>query len=110
MSEEKLLEVSIEEAKKMVDLRDQALRLTDNREFRNVILNGYLKEEAIRLSEISAMSQLKDSRDEIFLEIQGISLFHQYMRQVISRGDVAEQEIREQYETLDELRAGEEVA
>lgn len=107
MSEVNELEISIAEAKKMVDRKDQALKLASNREFRKLILEGYFKEEAARLVEVSALPHFEDKRDEIFGEIKGISYFQQYLRNIVRAGEVAERDIRDQSEELDMLRSEE---
>jgi len=97
------VELSITEARKMVHKRDQLFKLMKNRDFKVIVEDGYLIDEAARLVSISADSNLKDVRDDIFTAIQGISTFRQYMHTIITMGNMAENEIRDNEELLDDL-------
>lgn len=101
------VEVSIEHAKKAVDMRDALVRLSKNRDFKKVILEGYLEKEAARLALISAHSHPThvENRDEIILQIQGISCFNQFLQTIEMIGNVMANEIAQNEELLDELRA-----
>lgn len=107
MSQTEEIELSIAEAKKMIARKDAANRLADNADFKELILEGYLKEEAIRLGHISADANMKPHREDIFLALQGISLFRQYMQNMIRMGDIAAAELFDHEQALDEVRAEE---
>jgi hypothetical protein len=102
------VEMSIAEAKKLVDRRDAVKRLSKNRDFRKIIDDGYFKDEAARLTSITADPNLKEQREDIFVALQGISTFKQYLQTIITMGNMAEAEIMDNEEILDELR-GEEI-
>lgn len=104
MSDIETIELSIEEAKKIVAKRDMALKLAGNREFKKLVLEGYLKDEAARLVGISADASVKEHWGDIHSAINGISHFQQYMRTIKQMGDIAERELAEQVDTLEELR------
>ena len=106
MSNEKELEVSIEEAKAVIEKKRLLEKLMSNREFKKVILDGYFKEEAIRLVGVSAdpNPQLVQSRDQIQLEIQGISLLRNYLRTIMQFGEIAEREVAAFEEELENTR------
>lgn len=104
MSDIEQIELSIETAKKLVARRDQIMKLTSNREFRKVILEGYMEEEAVRLVSIAGDARMEKQRDDIMLGIQAISKFRIYMQDAIIMGDVAERELAQNQEMLDELR------
>lgn len=105
MSDIQEVELSIEHAKKLVERKAQVEKLTSNREFRKIILEGYFVDEAARLAGISGDPMHKAHRDEIILSIQGISSLRQYMHTIVRMGQVAENELFEHVEMLDELRA-----
>ena len=84
---------------------DWALEM--NNTFKELILNGYLKEETIRLGHISADPNMKPHKEDIFLALQGISLFRQYMQNMIRMGDIAAAELFDHEQALDEVRAEE---
>lgn len=107
MSEIEQVELSIQQAKDLVNARDMADKLSRNREFKKLILEGYFEKEAARLVSLSGDSNMLQQRDEIFDAIKAISHFRQFMQNTMRMGDVAAQELAEQNETLDELRAAE---
>ena len=50
---------------------------------------------------------MKPHREEIFLALQGISLFRQYMQNIVRMGDIAAAELFDHEQALDEVRAEE---
>jgi len=98
------LELTIEEARKLVEKKDMALKLAENREFKALILEGYFKEEAARLAGISADPAFKGSEDEIQTAIKGISCLRQYLQKQLRLGYQAENDIRDAEEALEEER------
>lgn len=104
MSDIEQIELSLEVARKLVSRRDMILKLSSNREFRKVILEGYMEDEAVRLASISGDSRQEKQRDDIMLGLQAISKFRIYMQDAIRMGDVAESEILEQQDELDAIR------
>jgi len=97
------IELSIAEARKLVQKRDQLYKLMKIRDFREIIEQGYFIDEAARLVSISADPNLKDKRDEIILQIQSISNYRQYLQTIITLGNMAENEIRDNEEVIDDL-------
>lgn len=104
-SEIEQVELSIEEARKHVDRRNQLDKLFSNREFKKVILDGLFDDEVKRLTGLVGDTSMKPHRDEIVLELQAISKLRAYFQRVKQIGDMAEQSIVEDQETLAELRA-----
>ncbi len=102
------IELSIEDAQKMVDRKAQLEKLFSNREFRKLIEEGYFKDEAARL--VSALSDpvLEPHREKITRSIEGIGALQQYFRTILRTGDAASQAIVEAREALAEIRADEE--
>jgi hypothetical protein len=109
MSDIEMIELSIEEAKKMIEKKNLVEKLMRNREYRRIIEDGYFKEEAARLAGCSADPAMEQYRDDIFLGIQAISKLQQYMRTLVQMGNIAERDLNEHNEALDELRAEEAV-
>lgn len=89
------IEISIEEAKKLVRMGDDLRKLTSNREFKRVILDGYFKEEAQRLVSISADHALREHQPQIAESIRAISLFQQFLQMVDRTGNMARQQIED---------------
>lgn len=54
------LEHQKEQAKKAIELRDKALRLAENRDFREIILDGFCKEDCARYAQESSDPALGD--------------------------------------------------
>lgn len=98
------IELSIEEAKKLVDRRDQLRKLTTNREFKKIFLDGYFQEEAVRMTHILADPALTNHRQQIIEALTAISHVRNYLHQINLQGDMAEREISEMNVALDEIR------
>lgn len=104
MSNVEEIELSLENAKELVERKRQAEKLASNREFKKLVLDGYFKDEAVRLVGLSAEPTVSAYKEQIFTEIQAISLFQQYLRNVIRLGTLAEAEMVEHEELLEEAR------
>ena len=105
MSDMNQIEISIEQAQKLVDRKNQIEKLTSNREFRKVIIDGYFNEEAARLAGIAGDPLHARDRDDILLCIQGISKLRLYLSNAIRMGQMAESELHDHNELLEEMRA-----
>ena len=105
MSDIAEIEVTIEELQKVVDRRNQLRKLESNREFRKIVLDGYFKDEAARLAAISADPAHEKMRPQILMEIQAISCFRQFLRNIDLIGGIAERELKENHEALEEIRS-----
>lgn len=99
-SEVEEIQITIESARETVAKRDNLLKLAKNRQFKEMIMEGYLKEEAIRLTQISARIEHKEYRDEIADAIKAISHFQQWMDRILTMGDMAETSIFEHEKAL----------
>lgn len=101
------IELNIKEAKKMVDLGKSVERLRSNRDFKKVIEEGFLKEEAIRLVHLksSPAMQRPEYQAAIDSDIKAIGSFAQFMDNVVMKADHASKAIEEDELALDELRA-----
>jgi len=104
MSDIEQIELSLSDAKEMVARRDSVLKLKSNREFRKIILDGYFKEEAIRLTALTASPEMEKYRAEIFMSIQAISVLQGFFQTTLQLGDVAAANIAEYEGELEVLR------
>lgn len=93
MTDIEQIEISIDEAKRLVKKRDDLEKLIKNREFKSLITEGYFKEEAQRLVSISADPALVQHQTEIMESIRAISLFQQFLQLVLRTGNMAAQQI-----------------
>jgi hypothetical protein len=98
------LEVSAEHARQMVERREMVMKLSKNREFRKIILEGYFVDEAARLVSIAGEQSHKPHRDEIFDSIKAISHCRQFLSTIVQMGNIAQGELESNEEYLAELR------
>ena len=103
------VELAIEEANAAVKKASQLRKLMKNAEFRAIIEEDYLREEAIRLAHIfgSPSPTLKAAKDDIAIDIQGIGSLKRYFHTILMMGSQAEDAIIAHQENLDELRQSE---
>ncbi len=104
MSKVEEIELSLEKAKELVERKRMAEKLASNREFKKLVLDGYFKDEAVRLVGLLGDPGAAPYREQIQLEMAGISMFQQFMRNVIRMGQIAESEMPEHEQLLDEVR------
>lgn len=99
------VELSIAEAKKMVAKAKQVRKLINNKDFQAVVDDGYFRDEAARLVHIKSDPNIPEElRPFIEMDINGIGGFKRYLRNIMHFGNLAEQELQENEETLEELR------
>jgi hypothetical protein len=101
------IELSIEEAQKMVERASMARRLADNPDFKALVLEGYFEKEAARLANLISHPSLGENHKHVWNDMMGIGAFRRYLSTAIQMGDLAEREIEEARETLDEIRGEE---
>lgn len=107
-SDIELVELSIEEANKMVARGEAAMRLSQNADFKELVLSGYFVEEAARLAHVYADPLTPpNDRQFIHMDLTGPASFKRYMREITRVGELAKAELENHFETLDELRAEE---
>lgn len=101
------LELSIKDAKKMVDLGNALERLLKNRDFKKVVQEEYLEQEAIRLVHLKGDGNMQSEQAQraIDRDISAISAFRQFLDMVFAKADHAREAIAECEEALDEIRA-----
>lgn len=86
------VEVSITAAKKAIEQRDALLRLTTNNDFKIVIEELYLKDEALRLVNLKSSHTLtKDQKENVDNMMYGIGSLNGFFSNVFSLGSQMEQ-------------------
>ena len=102
----KEIEISMEQAKSIVAVKNSLDKLYSNKDFKKVILDGYLKDEAVRLvlCKAHANHQNAEAQDQLTKDIDAIGRLNEYFRHVFVQGQMAEQAITEGSEALEELR------
>lgn len=108
MNEENTVEVSLEEAKKLVAKKDALVKLCRNQEFVSIILEGYFEKEAARLvmAKAEPALQTEEFQKQIDADILSIGRLDQYFRAITIQGNMAEKSVLDNEEYLEELRKG----
>lgn len=103
------LEQQIEQAKGAHDLGEALLRLISNADFKKVILEGYLKHEAVRLVHLKADPQMAtaDRQAKVIRDIDAVGALADYLRLVSHAGVQAEEAIRQAEACIEEIQSGE---
>lgn len=101
------IEANIREAKKIVEEGEALERLRSNQDFRKVVMDGYFKNEAIRLVHLKSDPgmQSAESQKSILMQMDAIGSLDQYFRTVFHKASIAQKAIASDGETLEELLA-----
>ena len=99
------INLDIEHAKGLVSKSEALKRLESNADFRRVFIEGYFKDEAIRLVDAKSMPQLQgeEAQAQIIKSIDGIGTCKEYLRTVHHVGDNAKRAIEDSEQLLEEL-------
>ena len=100
------VELSIEQARKLVDNRTDLEKLTKNKQFKNLIIENYFEREASRLVLLKADPSMQGDVEQatILRQIDAIGTFRQYLSTTMQRGNTAARTIADDEKTLEELR------
>lgn len=108
MSEQAIteIEITIKEAEKFVALAKALDRLHANSDFKQLITEGFFKEEAIRLVHLKADPNMQkpENQENILKDIDGIGVLRNYFGAVYQRAEWAMNAIKDGEEELEELR------
>jgi hypothetical protein len=105
MSDIQGLEQGIKDAEELIGRRQMALKLSDNRDFRKLILEDFCVTEAARLVQLSADPALDASQRQDALSMaQATGHLKRYLSMMIQMGYTAERELPQMQAALDELR------
>lgn len=99
------VEVSIDYAKKCIATRDALEKLTNNPQFKEIVLDGYFKEEAIRLVLLKSDPEMGDdaSQKQIINGIDAIGAFRSYLRVIMQHGANMEKTLKADEATREEI-------
>lgn len=99
------VELSIEEAKQVVEFGEAIERLSKNPDYQKVILEGYMRDEALRLVKLTGDPNLPPERMvDVHAGIRGVGELNYFLHFGLNRAEHMRQMIAEYNETLDELR------
>jgi hypothetical protein len=102
-----VLELSINDAKDKIKLRDDLVSLQSNRAFQRIINNGFFRDYPAELARSLAdpvISGNKAKFDEVQRDFAGVSVLHGYFKRIQSIGEMAEQSLKDYQEELEEYR------
>jgi len=101
------IEVSIAAAKEHIAKMEALFRLTENKDFKEIIDDGYFVKEASRVVLLKADPEMQDEKYQKQLNdsIIAIGVLRQYFRSVIQLGRMAERSIEDDENTRQELLA-----
>lgn len=106
MSEIQELEAQKVELKTQIEFRDQILKLSENYEFRQVVLERFFKEDAARNARIAGDPGLDEAQRKDALQMaMAPGHFQRFLSANVQMGNRAEDMIRQIDEALEELRA-----
>ena len=107
MTDLEQVEIQIEMAQKLRKMRDNCVKLTASETWKDIIDNGYFKEEAARLV-MAKSSNLTPEQMQLIDNMQyGIGALAKYIESVMRRGAEMDQALGEHEETREEILAEE---
>lgn len=99
------VEVQIEHAKEVVALGDAIRRLEKNRDFQRVFGDVYMKEEATRLTLLTADPNLDEpQRANVLISLRAIGECFGFLRARKMQADLMAKELVEAEDVLDQMR------
>ena len=107
MTDLEQVEIQIDMAQKLRKMRDNCVKLTDSEPWKDIIGEGYFKEEAARLV-MAKSSNLNSEQMELIDRMQyGVGALANYIESVMRRGAEMDQALNEHEETREEILAEE---
>lgn len=100
------VEMDIEHAKKFIADGDRLNRLTQNADFKELIIRGYLENEAIRLVHIKndPNTQTEEIQKNIEQSINGISSLVSHLREISMKANEMRRAVKSYEEEQDSMR------
>ena len=107
MTDLEQVDIQIELANRLRKMRDTCVKLTSSESFRDVITEGYFKEEAARLV-MAKSASLNPEQIQIIDNMQyGIGALANFIESVMRRGAEMDQAVGEHEQTREEILAEE---
>ena len=99
------IERSIQESKGFVALGDALQRLTSNKDFKQIVIEGYFEKEAVRLVHLKAdpSMQSAESQRSIIQQMDAIGALKQYLNLVLIQAGMATKQIELDEAVRDEI-------
>ena len=101
------IEITIAESKKAIELMESLQRLTNNADFKKVMLDGYFGEECIRLVLLKGDYEMRDEdqQSQILKSIDAIGHTRAYFRTIMQVGTQVSRDLGPDEATQEELLA-----
>jgi hypothetical protein len=100
------LEQQLKNAKLLLERKEKALRLAENREFRELILEGFCRDDAARFAQQIGDPALDKKQQEDAASMAAASgHLLRYLRVITQQGDVVGREVADIEAMIEELRA-----
>ena len=99
------LEQNMLQSKALVEMGNALERLQNNKDFKKVVLDGYFREEAIRLVHLkgSPHTQSPDMQRSIVTQIDAIAAVADFFSTVLFKARQGERSLADDQETIEEL-------
>ena len=99
------IERSIQESKGFVALGDSLERLTNNKDFKKIVIEGYFEKEAVRLVHLKADPNMQsaESQKSIIMQMDAIGALKQYLGLILTQAGMAAKQIESDEAYRDEL-------
>ena len=98
------MEISIEVAEKAVAFGDKVKRLISNKDYQEVIDDGYLRDEASRLTSLIGDKNPHLDQEGIIADLHAIASFRRYIKQQLDVREMLLKEIADHKEAIDYAR------
>lgn len=104
------IEQSIRESVKEVEFAEALQRLQNNRDFKRVVLDGYLTQEAVRLVHLMSDPAVQDpaTQQSIHLQLRAVGELNAFFQRVVAQAGIARKNIAYSEQAREELIQGEE--
>jgi len=108
-SESETIELTIEQAKNLIKRGESLKKLYNNKDFKNVILEDYFKDNAIRLVHLRSdpNCQTDEIQGNILREMDGVGSLKKYFNVILALASRAEQDLAAAEEAREEIAAEE---
>lgn len=99
------IDISMEHAKTNINMMDALNKLTTNKDFKKVILEGYFKDEASRLVLLKADNSMQGEQEQTTIDksIIAVGYLRQYFSTIMQIGSMAERALKDDEITREEL-------
>lgn len=105
-NQEHNIQLSIEQAKTMVERADAVQRLRSNQDFQHVVLKGYLEGEAVRLVHLKSDPTMADEHSQTVIDrdINAIGAFASYLQTILAHGEMSRNAMDDSHDELELAR------